>query len=215
MSRNIGIINRSKYFLTNKHRCLLYNALILPYLNYCCLIWGHTCKTHLIKLFNLQKRIIRIIDDQPRLAHTSPIFAKLKLLKLMDISKLQTITVMYNIICQSMPSTIVSLFQPIQNNPRETRLVRHFLETFTTKSYRTRTIAWVGPRIWNAMIAPKFPLIRTEPISKGQMKEVTKQLIMAEYWFIAVRHTISNVISSKVSRRDKYYLLRTIIQHFM
>ena len=115
VSRNIGTINRSKYFLTNNHRCLLYNALILPYFNYCCLVWGHTCKTHLMKLYMLQKRIIRIIDDQPRLAHTSPIFAKLKLIKLMDIAKLQTVTVMHNIICQSMPSTIMSLFQPIQN----------------------------------------------------------------------------------------------------
>ena len=181
VSRNIGIINRSKYFLPIKHRCLLYNALILPYLNYCCLIWGHSCKTHLVKLFNLQKRIIRILDDQPRLAHTGPIFAKLKLLKLMDIAKLQTVTVMHNIICQSMPSTIMSLFQPIQNNPRESRLVRHFLEPFTTKSYRTRTFAWIGPRIWNAMIAPQFPLIRTHHISKRQIKQVAKQLIIVEY----------------------------------
>ena len=38
MSRNIGIINRVKYFLNKQSLLLLYNSLILPYINYCCLV---------------------------------------------------------------------------------------------------------------------------------------------------------------------------------
>ena len=79
---NIGIINRSRHFLSKDHRKLLYNAMVFPYLNYCCRIWGTFSKSLLHKLIILQKKIVRIIDDQPRLSHTSTIFAKLKTFKL-------------------------------------------------------------------------------------------------------------------------------------
>ena len=80
--RNIGIINRSRHFLNREHRKLLYNALVLPYLNYCYLLWGTASKSTLHRLTILQKKIIRIIDDQPKLTHSSPIFANLNMLKL-------------------------------------------------------------------------------------------------------------------------------------
>ena len=38
ISRNIGIIARVRYFLDKRTAHILYNSLILPYLNYCCLI---------------------------------------------------------------------------------------------------------------------------------------------------------------------------------
>ena len=44
ISRNIGIICRSKYFVPKKHRLLLYNSLVLPYFNNCCLLWGYSTK---------------------------------------------------------------------------------------------------------------------------------------------------------------------------
>ena len=40
ISRNIGIFARVRYFLDKRTALILYNSLILPYLNYCCLIWG-------------------------------------------------------------------------------------------------------------------------------------------------------------------------------
>ena len=44
---------------------LLYNALCLPYFNYCCIVWGHSSPTILARLNLLQKRVgeIRYISD--------------------------------------------------------------------------------------------------------------------------------------------------------
>jgi len=53
---------------------MLYNSLILPYLNYCVNIWDNTFVTHLQKIVILQKRIIRMIAGAKRLDHTSPLF---------------------------------------------------------------------------------------------------------------------------------------------
>ena len=40
ISRNIGIISRIKYFLSSRELLLLYNSLVLPYINYCAVVWG-------------------------------------------------------------------------------------------------------------------------------------------------------------------------------
>ena len=61
ISRNVGIIARSRYFSDKKRTHLLYNTLILPYLNYCCLIWGINYKSQLKTIITLQKRAARLI----------------------------------------------------------------------------------------------------------------------------------------------------------
>ena len=43
IGRNIGIISRVRFYIDKKTTHLLYNSLILPYLNYCCMIWGRVC----------------------------------------------------------------------------------------------------------------------------------------------------------------------------
>ena len=182
ISRNIGIINRSRFFLSYRHRYLLYNALVLPYLNYCCLVWGNAPQSHIRKLVNLQKKIMRILDNQPRLAHTNPIYLKLKILKVKDIAKQQAIAVLYNVATRNAPPVIAELFEPIQFSQRTSRTTRHFEEIFTRKSYRTRTIAWVGPRLWNSIISPRFPHINTLfQSSKKQIKEVAKSHLLRDY----------------------------------
>ena len=54
LSRNIGIMNKLKYFVPDRILHTLYCTFILPYLNYGILIWGNTCKTYLDKLIKLQ-----------------------------------------------------------------------------------------------------------------------------------------------------------------
>ena len=51
--------------------------------------------TVLKKLIRLQKRAIRIITHSKYLAPTGPLFARLKVLQLMDVYKLQVVLFMY------------------------------------------------------------------------------------------------------------------------
>ena len=182
ISRNIGIISRSRYFLSCRLRYLLYNALVLPYLNYCCLVWGNTSQVHLNKLIIPQKKIVRILDNQPRLAHTDPIYLKLKILKVKDIAKQQAIMVLYNVATQNAPTSIAALFVHIQPDQRPFRAVKHFQEIFTSKLYRTRTISWVGPRLWNSLVAPRFPNINAiSQSSKKHIKEIIRNQLIESY----------------------------------
>ncbi len=81
ISKTIGILNKLKHFLPPNTLYSMYNALILPHINYGLLLWGH--QAH--RIFKLQNKAIRIISLSKYNAHTSPIFKRLQLLKLDDI----------------------------------------------------------------------------------------------------------------------------------
>ena len=68
ISKCIGILHRVKYKLGENLKLVLYFTLMLPYLSYCCAIWGNTYISRLNKLIVLQKRAIRLIANVPYLA---------------------------------------------------------------------------------------------------------------------------------------------------
>ena len=85
LSKSIGIIHKSRFFLSTQSLRTLYNSMILPYLYYCNLAWGGTYKANLQRIIILQKRALRIVNNSTYDANTSPIFMALKLLKFHDI----------------------------------------------------------------------------------------------------------------------------------
>ena len=141
LCRNVGMINRLKYFLNTSHLLLLYNSLFLSHVNYCCFIFCNTYSSHISKIEKLQKRLVRLIDGQSRLAHSTPIFKKLKLLKLRDIAKHQMVLLMHRKLQNNLPHLIDQLFITAQPS-RNSRNVKHFKEAFTTKLYKTYTVSW-------------------------------------------------------------------------
>ena len=76
LSRNIGIMNKLKYFVPDRLLHTLNCTFILPYINYGILIWGNTCKAFLDKLIKLQNWAIRKISKSHKRSHTQPLFAK-------------------------------------------------------------------------------------------------------------------------------------------
>ena len=74
-------------------RCI--NTLILPYLNYCNIVWARTSTNKLQSLIKVQKKAIRICTLSHPRDHTAPLFAKLRTLTLVDINKFQAGILMY------------------------------------------------------------------------------------------------------------------------
>ena len=181
LSRNIGAINRSKYLLNKQSLLMLYNALVLPYISYCCIIWGFTYPTYISKIETLQKRMVRIIDGQHRLAHSDPIFKGNNILKVKDIARHQLITVMHKKFTETLPNEIESLFTLTIAPNIMTRSRRHFTETFTEKLYGTRVVSWIGPRLWNSVIAPHFSITDIRTSSKYWIKKYIKKCFIESY----------------------------------
>ena len=90
------MINRVKHVLTSSALYSLYCTLVMPYLTYCCEVWGNNYKTRIQSLFILQKRVIRIICLNTNYkCHTKPLFYQLRSLNVFDIVDLNSLVFMY------------------------------------------------------------------------------------------------------------------------
>ena len=77
-SKAIGVTYKARHALDTQHLKMLYQSLIEPYLNYCCMVWANPVKnTALESLFKIQKRSVRIICFAGCRYHTLPLFKQL------------------------------------------------------------------------------------------------------------------------------------------
>ena len=110
ISESIGIIRRASPYLQKSSLRTLCFSMIYPYLQYCSLVWSSIYPTNLSRLVVLQKRVIRIINNSDFLAHTSPIFKELHLLKLQDIRILQICQFMFSYKSKKLPYKFQEMF---------------------------------------------------------------------------------------------------------
>ena len=84
--------------------------MVLPYLNYCCIVWGANYFGRLQCLIKLQKRMIRIITGLKKRDRASQIFKSLNVLKVTEINVLQTSLFMYKLYNRLLPEKFLSFF---------------------------------------------------------------------------------------------------------
>ena len=126
----------------------------------------------------LQKRAVRIVAQQHRLAHTEHLFKNLKILKVDAMAKQQLLVFMHKKLLCNLPDKFEDLFILINPPSITTRSRNHFFEPFSEKLFRTRVSKWIGPRIWNAIIAPDFTLDSAFELSKDSLKKFTKHYFL-------------------------------------
>ena len=73
ISRSIGILSKSTFYLSKETLFDLYFSLVYLYLYYGNIIWGCTYGTNLERLKVLQKRVIRIITKTTPVVITQPL----------------------------------------------------------------------------------------------------------------------------------------------
>ena len=103
LSRSIGILNRVRYILPRQTLLTLYFTLVHPRLLYGIIAWGNVSPTALNNVICLQKKAIRTITWSPYLSHSSPIFKRLGVLKLLDQFKLQIALFMFKLLHNLLP----------------------------------------------------------------------------------------------------------------
>ena len=88
ISKSIGIIRKSSFYLSKSSLRSLYYAMVYPYLHYCNIVWASTYKTNLQRIVRLHKRVIRILNRAKYDAPSKPIFKELKILDFEQIHSL-------------------------------------------------------------------------------------------------------------------------------
>ena len=144
VSRSIGILYHLKNYLQIPSLISIYYSLVYPYLNYCSLVWGGTYESLLIPLITLQKRCIRLITGSPYLAHTSPLFKKYNLLKLLDIFKFRLAVYAFK------NKNNLELLYP-RTHSYNTRFGDNLRPHFQRLTCTTHSFNFVLPNLWNSI----------------------------------------------------------------
>ena len=103
---------------------------------------------------SLQKRAIRIITYAKFDADTTPLFAKLKLLKLQDIITLHVACFMYNYTKSNIPNAFNSFFTAVnKRHAYNTRLASKSSFEFpkVRTNYGKFNTRFLGPKVWNGI----------------------------------------------------------------
>ena len=107
MTMGIGTMFRSREILEMNQLLTLYNALVLPHLNYCSLVWSINYETHMNRLLLLQKRAARVILG---LGYIEPVTHRFKEIGIKPLSLLRDMK------CMIMLDKIKHKMLPIQVN---------------------------------------------------------------------------------------------------
>ena len=154
ISRGIGILLKLRKCVSTQILLQFYYSIIYTFFTYGVLIWGNTYKTNLYPLIILQKKAVRIITFSDFLAHTSPLFKELNLLKFIDIVDFHTALFMFRYSRGNLPGNFDGYFHLVCNTHLYgTRAASKttFSLPLTRTNYGLFNIRFCGPKVWNTI----------------------------------------------------------------
>lgn len=152
VSRGIGILYRLRNLISQKSLTILYNALLLPYITYCNIVWGNCGTTKTNPILLLQKRAMRVITNSHYLSPSGPLFSQLKTLKIHDIHTFQTAIFMHKYSFNQLPSVFDNFFIPnshIHSYPTRHSSDYHLENPKVVAAQKS--LKHHGPDIWNSL----------------------------------------------------------------
>ena len=112
---------------------------------------------------------------------SEPIFKKYNILRLSDIAKSQMLIVMHKFVTKQLPIAFEDVNAlNVATNPHR-RQVKHLKQPFSNLNYRLFTTSCLGPKLWNEIISPQFPSLRSVPASKNVIKNIIRRHVISSY----------------------------------
>ena len=177
VSKCIGIILNSSFYLSTKLLRTLYFSLVYPYVFLLQLSWASAYRTNLIRLEILQKQVIRTTDKTRFDAHTDPIFQNLGILKFHDIYLIQLGLFMYSYQNHTLPLKFHCKFTlQIQIYSCNTRNPCQFRLPFCCTQIKQFSVFYQGPKFYNTL---KTNIINSS--SPSSFKRALKSFICNNY----------------------------------
>ena len=177
ISKSVNIIAKLKRHVTKQSLISIYYALVYPYLNYGCILWGNNYEAPVSQLVKLQNQALRVINNVPLRDHITPHYVNLGLIKLPDIVKLNTCQLIYDHLVDKKPSNFTMAFVSEQYN-YDTRSAS--LQHLNPSSFRINIRKFcptvIGCYYWN-----DIPLSIREKTTKKSFKRALFNYYLAQY----------------------------------
>ena len=149
IAKNIGLLYRAKYLLSESSLKCIYFAYIHSYLNYANIAWASTYRTKLKAIYLLRKRAVRIVFNENNMTHLRPLLRSLNALNIYQINLFQHLRFMYNFNKNETPIIVNSLIKkPIHKYPTKFSKNSFNLKAFFLNGSKY-CISFRGPKVWN------------------------------------------------------------------
>ena len=153
--KNVGIINKLRYYLNINMLKQLYYTLIYPYLSYGVMSWGNTYPTKLTKIQTKQNKCIRNIFFANSKEKAIPYFKLLEIIQLYNIKQLKVAILTYKILVEKeVPSAYSNYLIPaIQTHSYNTRFASQ-LNIHRPKvrtNYGIHTFKYISSQLWESI----------------------------------------------------------------
>ena len=193
VSQLLGVIGKTKGALGKEAVRSLYNALVLPHLQYCLMVWGDfeggrnvTIGSMLLKL---QKRFAGMAAGKHGMYHADPLFAQNKILKIEDLYKQQLRVYAWQFFNNRLPENQASMLQRVSE-------VHHYstrsAESGLAPTSRDRSsMSYRVSREWSTL-----PDKLKELTSLTAFKRQSRQLLIKEYGNFECKSTACRVCGS-------------------
>ena len=179
LSRTVGVMYKLRHFAPLDTLKSVYYALFYPFLTYGITVWGATHEKFLHPVSVCQKKAVRAMTFNDPLAHTSPIFSELQLLKLEDIHCLHISSFVYECHNKLAPIHFRDYFTQMSEshsyNTRGAARGDFFLVRKNTLQYGLRSICFNGAKIWNTIPSD----IRNSPSIRNFKNKLKKRFLQS------------------------------------
>ena len=152
LSKSVGLLHKLKKFLPYNVLKIIYASLVTPYISYGIEVWYGTFKNHTNKIFILQKKAIRAINNLEYNDHTTGYFHSNTILKLKDQYKSQISNYIYKILNSNIDNEICSQLKlNLRSHPHNTRCKEMLNVSQINKCKTKNSIFYNGIKIWNGL----------------------------------------------------------------
>ena len=149
----------------------LYYAYFHSIVSYGMYLWGNQIKKSLLdNLYRVQKRLIRIINNEPYHAHCMPLFKKSEITTITDILYIENVKLMHKVVNHIAPKPVVNIFLTKSSNLNQrTKIPKapHVKTNLVKKSLICKTLV-----DWSSLKLELRTLEKTRQLSKELKKSI-------------------------------------------
>ena len=145
-------MSKASKYLQRKSRLTLYYSYIYPYMIYCIEAWGNASNCHLVQLYKIQTKVIRLISYTNYDISSATTFKKLEILPLNKLVYNRIGIMMYKYFNNLLPPAINDLYVSNIDVHKYSTRQKHLL--YLNKSninVYAKSFGITSVRVWNAL----------------------------------------------------------------
>ena len=155
LRRANGALSKLRHYVPQSVLLNVYHALFSSHMRYNCQVYGLTNNYISKRIYVLQKAAVRIMTFSPFRAHSSPLFARLKILTIFDLVKVLNTLFIHKVLNDNVPDEVRNYFKfsvkKHEHNTRESEAGCLEIPNVNTNSYGINSLSFQSISTWNSL----------------------------------------------------------------